>query len=64
MFSVHAYLNWWMEKKPLYLYLELNEVKLSQPTGAGVVIQRQVLAYRDLQAVFIPIFNFFFFSET
>ena len=53
-----------MEKKPLYLYLELNEVKLSQPTGAGVVIQRQVLAYRDLQAVFIPIFNFFFFSET
>ena len=49
-----------MEKKPLYLYLELNEVKLSQPTGAGVVIQRQVLAYRDLQAVFIPIFNFFF----
>ena len=64
MFSVHAYLNWWMEKKPLYLYLELNEVKLSQPTGAGVAIQRQVLAYRDLQAVFIPIFNFFFFSET
>lgn len=37
-----------------YLYLELNEVKLSQPTGAGVVIQRHGLAWRDLQAVFIP----------
>lgn len=36
-----------------YLYLELNEVKLSQPTGAGV-IQRHGLAWRDLQAVFIP----------
>lgn len=36
-----------------YLYLELNEEKLSQPTGAGV-IQRHGLAWRDLQAVFIP----------
>lgn len=46
VFSVHAYLKWWMEKKKkaLYLYLELNEVKLSQPTGAGVVTQRQGLA--------------------
>ena len=44
VFSVHAYLKWWMEKKALYLHLELNEVKLSQPTGAGVVIQRQGLA--------------------
>jgi len=46
-----------MEKKKrnfLYLYLEVNEVKLSQPTGASVVIQRHGLAYRDLQAVFIP----------
>lgn len=38
----------------LYLYLELNEVKLSQPTGASVVIQRHGLAWRYLQAVFIP----------
>lgn len=38
----------------LYLYLEVNEVKLSQPTGASVVIQRHGLASRDLQAVFIP----------
>lgn len=47
----------WKKKKIRtvpYLYLELNEVKLSEATGAGAVIQRHGLAWRDLQAVFIP----------
>ena len=36
-------------------------MKLSQPTGAGVVILGQGLALGDLQVVFFPIFYFFFF---